>query len=210
MKDIIIPIIFPDYQISVNTPQYDIDLFPWTNFDNFSIKKKKYKVENLGHAGVLIINGKSGLSKYYEYGRYDLPKYLGVVASRPIPDTKVDFEGVIVSSILPILRKISMASGQGGRIIGVYLEAESVFSKLEKAINVRKFQNINDNRKPYDLISNSCIHFVKWVVEVAGLHTPWMIDPRPNSYIGEFRDDYPSLDYNAKTNKLTIEGKVSG
>lgn len=209
MKDIIIPIIFPDYRISINTPTYEIDLFPWTDFDNFSIKKRTYKVENLGHAGVLIINGKSGLSKYYEYGRYDPPKYLGVVANLPIPDAKVDAEGVIVSSILPIVRKISRDSGQTGRIIGVYLEVEAVFSRLENAISIRKFRNIDDNREPYDLTNNSCIHFVKWVVELAGLDAPWMLDPRPNSYIGEFRDDYLDLDYNPKTDKLTIEGKTS-
>jgi hypothetical protein len=32
------------------------------------------------------------------------------------------------------------------------------------------------------------------------------MDPRPNSYIGEFRDDYPDLDYIPRTRQLTIEG----
>jgi len=31
-----------------------------------------------------------------------------------------------------------------------------------------------------------------------------MVDPRPNSYIGEFRDDFPDLDY--KDDTLIIEG----
>jgi len=31
-----------------------------------------------------------------------------------------------------------------------------------------------------------------------------MIDPRPNSYIGEFRDDFTDLDYNGSN--LILEG----
>lgn len=40
----------------------------------------------------------------------------------------------------------------------------------------------------------------------AGIETPWLLDPRPNSYIGEFRDEYPDLDYNPRTRELNIEG----
>jgi hypothetical protein len=46
---------------------------------------------------------------------------------------------------------------------------------------------------------------VKWVVNASGKEAPWMIDPRPNSYIGEFRDDYRDLDYSPKTKLLRIE-----
>jgi hypothetical protein len=43
-------------------------------------------------------------------------------------------------------------------------------------------------------------------VAVAGIATPWMLDLQPNSYMGEFRDDYPDLDYNPRTRELKIEG----
>ena len=32
-----------------------------------------------------------------------------------------------------------------------------------------------------------------------------MIDPRPNSYISEIREDFPKLNYSKTENKLTIE-----
>jgi hypothetical protein len=72
--------------------------------------------------------------------------------------------------------------------------------------NIRKGQNANPKRSPYSILSNSCIHFVKDLASKAGITTPWMVDPRPNSYIAEFRDDFPDLDYDPKTNKLVIEG----
>ncbi len=207
MKDVLIPIVFPDYRISVDTPQIDVDLFPWTNFDNFSIRGRKNKISDMGHAGILIINGKTGLSKYYEYGRYDAPKYLGVVRGVIIPDAKVNAEDSFFSSLKPILKKISAIAGHGGRIQGVYIEVGGVFSVVDESIRIKKSQNTTDTRPPYDLTSNSCVHFVKKAVDRAGVPTPWIVDPRPNSYIGEFRGEYPDLDYDPEINRLIIEGK---
>lgn len=204
MKDLIIPIVFPEYRISVSSPRIDVDIFPWVSFDNFTIHSSKHKVPNLGHAGIFLVNGKSGVTKYYEYGRYDYPEYKGVVQRIPLPDAKVDQNGVILSSLIPPLQKICARSGQCGRIEGVFIEANDVFSKLNQMILVRQFQNNSPMRKQYNLTNNSCIHFVKWVVKASGKDTPWMIDPRPNSYIGEFRDDYRDLDYSPKTKILKI------
>jgi hypothetical protein len=73
---------------------------------------------------------------------------------------------------------------------------------------LRESQNVSPKRTPYGLLTNSCVHFAKNVVAAAGIETPWMIDPRPNSYIGEFRDDYPDVDYSPRTEQLKIEGKA--
>lgn len=205
MKDLIIPIVFPEYRISITTPSAHVDVFPWTDFDNFTIPSTKQKLSNLGHAGILLVNGKNGVTKYYEYGRYDPPKYRGVIRRVPLPDAKTNQNGVILNSLIAPLQRISAVAGQNGRLKAVFLEAKDVFSKLNQMILVRKSQNNNPKREPYDLTRNSCIHFVKWVVQAAGKQTPWMIDPRPNSYIGEFRDDYRDLDYSPKTKILQIE-----
>ena len=36
--DIVIPIVFPDYLIAVNTPRTKVDIFPWVDIDNFWIR----------------------------------------------------------------------------------------------------------------------------------------------------------------------------
>jgi len=48
-----------------------------------------------------------------------------------------------------------------------------------KYAELRMSQNNN-------LLTNSCVHFAKDVVAAAGIETPWLVEPRPNSYIGEF------------------------
>ncbi|MBU2869698.1 hypothetical protein [Colwellia sp. E2M01] len=103
------------------------------------------------------------------------------------------------------MNKISKISGQSSRISGVYIEVENKFDDILMYARLRKSQNALPNRKPYNLLSNSCIHFVKDITKKAGVDTPWMIDPRPNSYMGEFRDDFIDLDYSYTENKLVIE-----
>jgi hypothetical protein len=204
MSDIIIPIVFPDYKITVDTPKADVDLLPWVSFDNFSVPKSTQQLSNLGHAGILLVNGTSGLSKYYEYGRYDSAQ-LGLIRRVPVPDAKVNNAKIDYKSLIPVLSKVSSIAGKGSRIEGVYIEAASSFEKLNQAVVVQKALNNNPKRRPYNLTSNSCIHFVKRLVDMAGKKTPWMLDPRPNSYIGEFKDDYTDLDYHPKFKKLVIE-----
>lgn len=204
-KDIVIPIVFPDYKITVEIQRTEVDIFPWVDFDNFTTPKLKEKISNLGHAGVLFINGKNGTTKYFEYGRYDPPKNLGlIVKARNLPDVKIVSGDLDISSLKKPLDFISRISGQSGRISGAYIEVENKYQAMLDYAVLRKSQNANPRRKPYNLTSNSCIHFVKKVTEAAGVKTPWMVDPRPNSYVGEFRDDFPDLDY--KNNQLKIEG----
>lgn len=203
--DVVVPIVFPDYRISIEINKAEVDVFPWFEFDNFTTPTYKDKISNLGHAGVLFINGKTGATKYYEYGRYDLPEKLGIVVkARNLPDVKIIDGQVDKISLKKPLSFISRVSGQSGRVEGVYIEVDGKYDSMLKHAELRKSQNSFAKRKPYDLLTNSCIHFVKEITEKAGISTPWMVDPRPNSYIGEFRDDFPDLDFKGAT--LVIEG----
>lgn len=106
MQDIVIPIVFPDYKISVNIPKREFDLFPYVEFDNFSTPSYTENFSNLGHAGILFINGKSGLTKYFEYGRYDHPAYLGVVQKiRNLPDAIILADSLDYVSLKKVLKK---------------------------------------------------------------------------------------------------------
>jgi hypothetical protein len=203
--DVVIPIVFPDYRIAVNTPNFTIDILPRVDFDNLTIPPTNNRVAELGHAGVLFIDGTTGTTKYFEYGRYD-KLGLGLVRRITISDVSVEKNHVVPKSLKRPLQEIAKRAGQGGRITGVYIEVEGKFKDMLSYAKLQQQQNANPKRRSYDLIKNSCIHFVKDVVEVAGIEAPWMVDPRPNSYIGEFRDEFPDLDYVLKTDSLKIEG----
>lgn len=206
--DVAIPIVFPDYRISVNQAQTKVDLIKGVSWDNFTLPGYKARWEGLGHAGVFFINGKNGVTKYYEYGRYD-PAGLGKVNNLAIPNVIVREGKIVDESLKAPLHRIALKAGHGGRIEGVYIEVESGFEQMLKYAQLRELQNNNPKRERYGLLSYSCVHFAKEVVAAAGVDTPWMLDPRPNSYIGEFRDDYPDLDYFPRTRELKIEGRAA-
>jgi hypothetical protein len=204
--DVAIPIVFPDYRIAVELKPMDVDLLPWFEFDDFRTPNYKDRWSNLGHAGILFVNGASGFTKYYEYGRYDKAG-LGRVQKRSIPDALVKDSAIVLDSLRTPLHEIAVKAGQSGRIHGVYIAIEHGFASMLAYAQLRESQNINPMRRPYDILNYSCIHFVKEVVASAGVDTPWMIDPRPNSYIGKFRDDHPDLDYSPRTRELKVEGQ---
>ncbi len=206
MPDIAIPIVFPDYLIAVNTPRKQIDLLPGIDWfpDTIVIPETKNKVPDLGHAGILFINGKTGTTKYYEYGRYS-PN--GSVRKIPnLRDVRMGSDGHPLKETLSYtLSMISSRAGQNGRISGAYIEAPGKYQVMLNYAETRRKANSNANREPYDLFTNSCNHFMKGVLDAAGVDTPRMIDPRPNSYIEELRDMYRDLDYVKVTHTLSIE-----
>ena len=195
--DVVIPIVFPDYLIAVNTPAVSVQppSFLGENFGTLiRIPATKNKVPELGHAGVLFFKGSSGLSKYYEYGRYDAAA-LGLTRRVPIPDLSMLNGKPTKSSLAKTLAAISRKSGQRGRILAAYIEVKGQFEKMLAYAKKRVQDNTDPAREPYGLLTNSCVHFMKDVMEEGGVNTPWIIDPRPNSYIEEVRGSFPKLDY---------------
>ncbi len=208
MPDIAIPIVFPDYLIAVNTPRKKFtipDLIPGFDLlpDDIEVPETKNKVPDLGHAGILFINGKTGASKYYEYGRYHGP--LGTVRKLLIKDVVIQGGHPTKASLSYTLSQISVKSGQGGRILGAYIEAPNKYDAMLEYALKRQRDNNNPKRKPYDLFNNSCNHFMKGTLEAAGINVPYLLDPRPNSYIEEIRNNFPDLDYSKAGHTLKVE-----
>jgi hypothetical protein len=66
---------------------------------------------------------------------------------------------------------------------------------MSKYAKDRMDNNRNPDRDPYSLTSNNCATFMRDVLEAGGENPPWMIDPRPNSYINEIRNKYEPVNY---------------
>lgn len=209
MSDVLIPIVFPDYKIMVQTPASRVvvpDYLPFIDIlpNEIKVPHTKNKISDLGHAGVLFINGKTGVTKYYEYGRYDLEKIGRVKKAQNLPDVKIDKNGVTEQSLISVLKIISRKAGKLGRISGAYIKVENKYDAMLSFSQNRMAMNQNPNREAYDIFSYSCLHFMKGVMEIAGVSTPWLLDPRPVSYIKEIQDEHPSLEYTPSSNKLNI------
>jgi len=163
-------------------------------FPDYKISTPIGKVSGLGHAGVLLINNDTGLTKYYEYGRYD-KKGLGLVRRKTVPNVTIGKDGrPTVDALQKTLGSISKQAGKGGAISGAYVEGD--FNQMNQHATNQMLNNSDPNRDPYSLTGNNCGTFMQETIEAGGADTPWMIDPTPTSYIEEMRDDFEAIDYN--------------
>lgn len=59
----------------------------------------------------------------------------------------------------------------------------------------RMGMNRDPKRDSYDLLSNSCLHFMKYVAEAGGALMPTVIAPQPAGYIVQVRLQHRDLNY---------------
>lgn len=178
------------------------DLIIALNYPDYSIAAGSSHLPELGHAGLLLIKASNGLTKYFEYGRYDAAE-LGLVRNKPIPNAVLGPDGRPTdASWRAILGSTSSQSGQDGRIVGAIATAPNQFGVALHFAQDRMNLNSDPDRPPYRLLTRNCMHFVKDAFSSAGLPVRSMVDPRPNSYIDELRIDYQNVDYNPVGNVL--------
>jgi hypothetical protein len=206
MDDTAIPVVFPAYLISVPRPGIDLPAIVngWGVRD---IPAGTERVRDLGHAGILFIRGSDGITKYYEYGRYDSAN-LGLVRNRPVPNLVLSRGRYTLTDLGRVLRRVSGSAGQRGLVKGVMIAAPGRFKTMLDYAEKRRAENANPSRPPYNLFLNSCLHFAKQVVEAAGVDMPAVLDPRPLGYMERLEAHYPDVHYDPRLKAVTIEGGI--
>lgn len=197
-EDFLIPIVFPEYEIQVDSET--IEVF------GYKVSTPSGKVPYLGHAGVILINGDTGLTRYYEFGRYpnpdsDIP---GNVRKVPANDVVIKNGLITETSFKVMLRKVSKISGQKGAISGVVLRG-SFFKKADDWLKLKLKQNNNTDKEKYDLYTHNCMTFVIDLADYLGLETSWRPSVVvPTVYIEQFQLTKPDLEYDYKQNLLEV------
>ena len=176
-------------------------------FPDYKISTPIGKMGNLGHAGVLLINNKTGLTKYYEYGRYD-KEGKGEVRNIKISNVKIDKNGKpTTESLNKVMGELSKKAGQNGRIDGSYIESDK-FENMDKYATIKENENSNPSRKTYSLTGNNCGTFAADVVnqdENVNKKAPIIVDPRPNSIVEEYQDKFKTITYNPNINRTELK-----
>ena len=170
----------------------------------------------LGHAGVLLINNKTGLTKYYEYGRYPTTDGTkGRVRNVKVPNVVIDKATgkPTQESLNKVLAVISKQSGQGGKIQGAYVEGDfktmNDYAQTKYNESNAGNKDYDKNRKSYSLLTNNCGTFAKDVLnqdQNVKKKSPLIFNPTPTNIGEEFRDNFPKIDYDPITN--TTSGDI--
>ena len=163
-------------------------------FPDYKISTPIGKIGNLGHAGVLLIDNKTGVTKYYEYGRYD-KEGKGIVRTFAVPDVKMGQDKKpTLESLNKTLSVISEQAGHGGRIEGAYIESDK-FKEMKTYAESKIAENSNPKRKEYSLRNNNCGTFAADVLKQDPSvkdKAPVIIDSRPNSIVKEYQNSFKS------------------
>ncbi len=189
-------VVYPDYPVNTDSWNGDTTL--------------------VGHAGVLLIKN-DGLTKYYEYGRYD-DAQIGQVKNRTVPNVTIGSNGfATVNSLAEVLKKLSEVSGREGRIRAAYFINLNFNMMNNFAISKVNESNpshadYNEQRTNYNITDYNCSHFAEKVItQNPKVDKPTILNPTPNNFVDEYIEEgNAEINYNPDNNTITIgEGDES-
>ena len=157
----------------------------------------------VGHAGVLLIKS-NGLTKYYEFGRYDEAKN-GQVRNKTVPNAEIaSDEKPTPSSLKKILSTLSTKSGKDTRIRAAYFINMDFEKMLAQA---------TATQPKYDIISFNCGQYAESVILKGNpsIDRPLIINPVPNNIVDEYIEEgNAEILFSPSTGEITIgEGDES-
>ncbi|MEK5203283.1 SpvB/TcaC N-terminal domain-containing protein [Bacillus sp. FSL R10-2789] len=163
----------------------------------------------VGHAGILLINNKTGATKYYEYGRYDNdPKG----RARNVDVSKVEIKDGKPkdTSLKKVLSELSIKSGHGGKVIGAYIKSDK-FEDMKKYAEKKIIERNDPTRKEYNFLKNNCATFA---IEVAGVDKhvakPLIIFYYPNNVVDEYLEEgYSKVEYSPSERTTSKQDKTN-
>ncbi|WP_179381040.1 hypothetical protein [Jannaschia marina] len=134
-----------------------------------------YYVLGLGHAGIAIINGRTGGVKYAEYGRYDaanrgLARWVPAVESLTM--TFTDSGNPDPASMAALGRQLVATNGGPYAVEGIWVKLRNgAFGVMQSFINDRIRDTTAGTAAIYDVTSNHCFTFAREVARSAGVNT---------------------------------------
>lgn len=174
-------------------------------FPDYKIATPLGKVEGLGHAGVLLIDNKTGYTKYYEYGRYDAEEK-GLVRTFAVSNVVIGADGKpTTESLNKVLGQISAKAGQNGKIDGAYIISDE-FNAMKNYAEKKMDENTDPNRTPYSLTDNNCGTFAADVInQDKCVDDPWIANPTPTNIVDEYQEEKnATVTYDPKTKTTSL------
>jgi RHS repeat-associated protein len=159
-----------------------------------------------GHAGVLLIDNKTGVTQYYEYGRWDTEQK-GMVRTISTPNVILDKNGKPeLESLNKVLSVISKKSGQNGKIEGAYVVSDK-FEEMKSYAEYKLNESDDPNRLPYSLVyGNQCATFAEACVNAdESVDKPFIFISVPVNVIDEYVEEgNAKVTYDPETDKTTV------
>ncbi len=193
--DVAIPIVYwqqpikiPADQVAASIP-FDIDVrasmeATFTNSNSsppISIARwsgNSPYVSGLGHAGIAMINGRTGAAAYWEYGRYDRAQFGEVRHVPSVASVTLTFDEVgnpERGALEQLARVLTTTNGPGQLYEGVYIKlSNGSFDRMVEFAENRMAlvaRGPSGGAEVYSVESNHCFTFAMEVAAIAGVRT---------------------------------------
>src|SRR6056297_134912 len=187
--DTVIPIVYPNQPITI--PFYAIsDAMTAMQFAALSIPSSieatfdrpnaspplsilrqtasQARVLGIGHAGVVIINGETGQTRYYEYGRYGGP--FGQVREATVADVSLeDYCNPSSVSLHTLSRELTRTNGGPYAYEAAYIKLpDGAYEQMEAFAEGRKAAVAARTAAAYNINDNHCFTFALEVAQAGG------------------------------------------
>ncbi len=180
--------------------------------DAIPIYYLKYRIEVsgksipfIGHAGILLINYKSGETVYYDYGRYG-ENGKGEVRRQYFDNVLgYKYEGIDETKVSNVLKEISKKFGKGSLIAGAYIESDEFNAMKNYADEYFEYTTSKSSDDEYSLMSNSCATFCYDVIGKDESKQLSLESPLPLDMIRTYRFLYRKVSYDESREEYQIE-----
>ena len=171
-------------------------------FPKYRAMYRGYKIPHTGHSGVLLINNQTGVTKYYEYGRYN--SQIGRARNVCVPNVDIRDGRPTDESLNNVLKTISNQSGDNGDINGAYFKS-SEFKTMQKYAEGVVSEANNPDRKPYNIFTNNCATFAEDVItQDKSIDKPTIVIHTPINTVEEYqKKGNTKIYYNSKTQETS-------
>lgn len=131
-------------------------------------------VEGLGHAGIAMIDGRSGAVRYYEYGRYDAAGFGQVRQVAAVSAITISFDertgNPTADSLAQLAAALTRTNGGPYAVEAVYVKlANGAFDAMKDFADRRMAEVRSRSARPYNVASNHCFTFATEVAAAAGV-----------------------------------------
>jgi len=171
-------------------------------FPNYRAMYRGHKIPHTGHSGVLLINNKTGMTKYYEYGRYG--SEIGRARNVRVPNVIIKDGRPTNESLNNVLKTISKTSGDNGDINGAYVKSDE-FEAMQTYAEGVVSEASNPNRTSYDIFTNNCATFAEDVItQDESVKKPTIFIHTPVNTVEEYQEEgHAKVYYNSKTQETS-------
>jgi len=176
----------------------------------------KYRIDGIpgiGHAGVLLIDNKTGEAQYYDFGRYG-KENKGLVRSNSslgfvLDNIPINSKGVMdKDAISDRLKTISEKVGKNSEILGAYVESDKYEEMVSYANNKFDETNSKGSKDQYHEVLFNCATFASDVMKqdpgIKGAPDPFAF--MPIHFTDWYQTSYPAVYQDDETKKYVIEG----